>query len=150
VTDDLGIRILWTVDASGVYTAQWEVPLHATRGTHRFVITANRYRLESAPFEVSETDTLRLSSVKTRSGYLSVELLYPQAQSRSATDAPLAWRPARAAGGTVTFSVGTRRVKVKRKRSSAFTVKAPGGGAVSVIGAQDRFGNRAPTGLRLR
>ncbi len=149
VTNDLGIRILWTVDANGVYTAQWEVPLHATRGRHRFVITANRYQLVSAPFQVGETGTLRLNRVKTRSGYVAVELLYPQAQSRSATDAPLAWRPARAGGGSVTFSVAGRRVKITRKRSSAFAVRAPGGGAVSVTAALDRFGNRAPA-LRLR
>jgi neutral ceramidase len=151
VTNDLGLRIIWTVDADGVYTAQWEVPLFATRGTHRFVITANRYRLESAPFQVGETGTLRLRQVGTKAGYVAVELDYPQAVSRSADDAPLAWRPEKAEGGTVTFHLGGRRVTVRRKRSSVFTVKAPSGPvSVAAAGTSDRYGNRPGAGLRLR
>jgi hypothetical protein len=151
VTNDLGLRIIWTVDPDGVYTAQWEVPLFATRGTHRFVITANRYRLESAPFQVRETGSLALRRVSTKAGYLAVELDYPQAVSRSADDAPLAWRPAQAAGGSVTFDVGGRRVTVRRKRSGVFAVKAPRGPvSVAAAGASDRYGNHPGAGLQLR
>jgi hypothetical protein len=151
VTSDLGLRIIWTVDADGVYTAQWEVPLFATRGTHRFVITANRYRLESAPFQVGETDTLSLRQVGTKAGYVAVELDYPQAVSRSADDAPLAWRQEKAGGGAVTFDLGGRRVTVRRKRSPVFVVKATRGPvSVPATGASDRYGNHPGAGLRLR
>jgi neutral ceramidase len=150
-TDDLGLRIIWTVDENGVYTAQWEVPLFATRGTYRFVITANRYRLASAPFPVLGSNKLDLRPVSTRPGYLAVELRYPEAVSRSADDAPLAWRPARVEGGAVTFNLAGRRVTVRRKRSGVFAVKAARGAvSVAAVGALDRYGNHPGGGLRLR
>jgi hypothetical protein len=150
-TDDLGLRVIWTVDADGVYTAQWEVPLFAPLGSYRFVVTANRYRLESAPFAVGESNILRLRQASTTSGYVAVELDYPPAESRSAIDAPLAWRPGSASGGTVIFDVAGRRVKITRKRSPVFAVRA-GAGAVSVAAgaAADRYGNHTAAGLRLR
>jgi len=52
VASDLGLNILWTVDANGLYHAHWEVPLGAAAGRYRFVIPANRYGLKSRPFAV--------------------------------------------------------------------------------------------------
>jgi len=47
VADDLGLDLRWRVDDEGVYVAEWLKP---ASGTHRFVVTARRYRIESAPF----------------------------------------------------------------------------------------------------
>jgi hypothetical protein len=49
-TDDLWLDIVWRVDASGQYTAQWNVPAGTPPGTYRFVVTARRYRLISRAF----------------------------------------------------------------------------------------------------
>ena len=38
-TNDLGMQILWSSDASGDDTARWEVPLTAAPGLYRFLIT---------------------------------------------------------------------------------------------------------------
>jgi hypothetical protein len=56
--DDLGLQILWVVDDKGVYSAEWEVPRDAPAGRYRFVVTANHYRLTSAPFLVTPATTL--------------------------------------------------------------------------------------------
>src|SRR5207244_4688916 len=46
---------------------------HGGRGTYRFVVTANRYRVESAPFRVSPSTALTVRSV----GPNKVTLDYP-------------------------------------------------------------------------
>ncbi|HVE67077.1 MAG TPA: neutral/alkaline non-lysosomal ceramidase N-terminal domain-containing protein, partial [Solirubrobacteraceae bacterium] len=57
--DDLGLNMLWKVDAAGRHLAQWEIPLDASLGTYRFVVTGKRYRLVSGAFEVQRTRALR-------------------------------------------------------------------------------------------
>jgi hypothetical protein len=59
-TDDLGLEIVWQVDDAGVYTAQWQPGVAAPTGRYRFVITANRYKLVSAPFRLSVSTALKL------------------------------------------------------------------------------------------
>jgi neutral ceramidase len=52
VTDDRGLDIVWRTDHRGAYDAAWEVPAEAAPGEHRFVVTANRYRLTSRAFSL--------------------------------------------------------------------------------------------------
>jgi hypothetical protein len=49
-TDDLWLDIVWQLGDTNRYTATWNVPAGTPGGTYRFVITARRYKLESAPF----------------------------------------------------------------------------------------------------
>jgi hypothetical protein len=84
-TDDLGLQVLWRVDSDGVYSAQWEVPRDAVRGSYRFVVTANHYRLVSAPFAVTAATTLSVLGTTVR---------YPDA----VTNVDLTWRPTVADG----------------------------------------------------
>jgi hypothetical protein len=49
-TDDLWIDVVWQIGDGNRYTATWNVPAGTPGGTYRFVITARRYKLESAPF----------------------------------------------------------------------------------------------------
>ena len=55
VADDLGLSIVWTVDDEGRYSMHWQVPKRARPGRHRVVVTANRYRLRSAPLRVDRS-----------------------------------------------------------------------------------------------
>jgi neutral ceramidase len=57
-TDDLGLEMVWQVDDAGVYTAQWQPGIAAPVGSYRFVVTANRYKLVSAPFRVGVSTAL--------------------------------------------------------------------------------------------
>ncbi|MCU1588011.1 MAG: hypothetical protein JWN31_1504 [Frankiales bacterium] len=92
-TDDLGLQVLWRVDANGVYSTEWEVPRDAVRGSYRFVVTANHYRLVSAPFAVTAATTL---SVVGRTVH------YPDA----VTNVDLTWRPALADGARLVSTNG--------------------------------------------
>jgi neutral ceramidase len=148
ITDDLGLEILWTVDDQGNYSAIWDIPRTAPRGTYRLVIRANRYELRSRTFRVLRSEALTLQRAPARAGRVAVRLAFPQA----VRDRDLTWRPPYASGGRVTFQVGSRRVSVRRRRSSVFSVRAPAGAPVSIAPrrARDRAGNVAGTGLRLR
>lgn len=148
VDDDLGLAMLWTVDADGRYAARWEIPRNAPRGTYRLLVTAKRYRLASNRFRVGPSGALKIEQVGAKAGRLAVTLHYPAA----VRDVDLTHRPRYAAGGNVTFRVGNRNVKVKRKRSSFFTIKAPAGTSVSVLAGKgaDRHGNVNAQPLRLR
>jgi neutral ceramidase len=64
VADDLGLQIVWRVDDSGRYTAQWEVPLDAPAGVYDIVVTANHYTLTSAPFMVVPSTGLVLRAAQ--------------------------------------------------------------------------------------
>jgi len=145
--DDLGLAMLWKVDDSGRYDAQWAIPRDAPLGTYRFVITAKRYRIESAPFEVGAAGKLGVVAIAAPAGRLAVELRYPDA----VRDVDLTYRPPRATGGTVVFRVGDRDVAVRRK-GATFSVAAPSGTPVSVPrgAARDRFGNFNGEALTLR
>jgi neutral ceramidase len=84
VDDDLGLRILWTVNGDGVYRATWEPRSDAPLGAHRFLITANHYRLASESFRVRPARGLEVS----REGG-GPRLVYPEAVE----NVDLAWRP---------------------------------------------------------
>ena len=88
VTDDLGLQIVWRVDKDGVYTAQWEVPRDEPIGFHRFVVTANHYRIASPEFTVTKATTLSV---------LGRKVLYPNA----IVERDITYRPFIADGGTI-------------------------------------------------
>jgi neutral ceramidase len=90
VDDDLGLRILWTVDDDARHRAIWEPGVNARLGNHRFLITANRYRLASASFRVRPATDLRVRTSADDEG--RIELVYPD----PVENRDLAWRPERA------------------------------------------------------
>jgi hypothetical protein len=92
VADDLGLQIVWRVDDSGKYTAQWEVPLEVPAGVHDMVVTANHYSLTSEPFTVVPSTRLVLAAAN---GQLHVG--YPAAVE----NADLTARPVSVGGGTI-------------------------------------------------
>ena len=146
--DDLGLAMLWKVDEDGVHEAFWEIPINAPRGTYRFVIRAKLYRLVSSSFRVRRSNALTLAESDAPSPRLAVSLLYPQ----PIRDVDITSRPQAASGGVVRFNVGGREVRVKRRRSGTFEVRAPGGQRVFVAAgkARDRYGNVAGNALELR
>ena len=129
VTDDLGLEILWRVDDAGRYTASWQVPLDATLGRYRFVVTGNRYRLASSPFGVLRSPNLTVRTLSPN----RVALEYPKPDPL--TD--LTNWPAQAVGGQVRAAVGKRTVSVRRVIGTVFSL--PRG--ARVLSARDRFGN---------
>ena len=134
VDSDLGLAILWRVDEDGAYTAYWEVPRGARLGRYRLVVDATRYELTSRPFRVIPSKALVVEPV---SGGGAVRLAYPRAEE----NVDLLARPGSARGGTVTFDVGGRTIRV---RSRGRTFRVPGGGAATIAkgAARDTFGNR--------
>ncbi|HVS28324.1 MAG TPA: neutral/alkaline non-lysosomal ceramidase N-terminal domain-containing protein [Solirubrobacteraceae bacterium] len=154
VTDDLGLQVLWKVDAAGVYTAIWEVPLDAPAGTYEFLITANGYKLESHQFAVSPLAGIALEPFAAGAGSAGVTLSYPpnkevMALAGDGTDITL--HPAAPDGGSVTFLVDGKRQVVDRPSGARFTVTAPAGAHVTVPagGARDRYDNSNPDPLVL-
>jgi hypothetical protein len=136
---DLGLAMLWTVDAQGRHRLLWEIPLDAKAGTYRLVVRAKAYRLVSQSFRVYPR-SLELRQVASGPGRVAVRLVYPQAiENRDLT-----FRPPAARGGRVRFRVGRRTVTARRKRASVFSVRAPTGTPVTVAtgAARDRFGNK--------
>jgi hypothetical protein len=136
--DDLGLLILWRVDEEGRYSAQWQVPLDAPTGAHRFVVTANRYRLESQPFTVAPATNLTARVVGTGRRTALVALDYPPLDDA----ADLVSRPLTASGGRVVAEVAGRRV-VARARRGNIRVPLRGADTLRILAATDRFGNRA-------
>jgi hypothetical protein len=92
VADDLGLQIVWRVDDSGRYTAQWEVPLDIAAGTYDMVVTANHYTLTSSPFTVVPSTALALTSAPAG----QVHAGYPAA----AENVDVTARPESVSGGT--------------------------------------------------
>ncbi len=135
-TDDLGLEILWRVDDDGAYTTEWQVPLAQRRGSYRFVVTANNYRLASRPFVVRPSTALRVDD----KGGNRVRLAYPSVDvALDLTD-----RPAFARGGKIRARTSTGKRLVVRSRSTTF--RLPPGATVPAGAARDRFGNRTGTG----
>jgi neutral ceramidase len=132
VDSDLGLGMLWKVDDQGAYQALWEIPRQLTAGRYRVVVTANRYRLESQPFDVVPASTLTLRRVEG-----GVTLDYPSA----VRDRDLRHRPPSASGGTVQYVESGNTVTVSQERGTVFAVPA----GAEIIAAQDRYGNRALT-----
>jgi neutral ceramidase len=91
VADDLGLQIVWRVDDSGKYTAQWEVPLDVPAGVHDIVVTANHYSLTSEPFTVVPSTRLLLTAASDR-----LHVGYPAAVENVDVTA----RPVSVSGGT--------------------------------------------------
>lgn len=92
--DDLGLQIVWHVDDSGVYTAEWEVPRDAPVGEYRFVVTANHYRIASPEFRVQPATTLSVQGTTVR---------YPDAIE----NVDITYRPA-IADGAVIHATGSK------------------------------------------
>ena len=139
--DDLGLLILWRVDDQGRYSAQWQVPLDAPTGTHRFVVTANRYRLESQPFRVAPATSLTARVIGTRRRTAIVALDYPPLDDA----ADLVSRPLTASGGRVVAEVAEVAGRRVTARARSGYVRVPLGRAATlrILAASDRFGNRA-------
>lgn len=145
VDDDLGLRILWTVSDDGEYRARWEPPPSARLGRHRFLITANRYRLRSRPFALRRSRQLAARVAFARPGRAIIALRYPEAIENE----DLSWRPRRAAvdgaaavdaSGRVTTRVRGRTLLVSGRPGTEVTL---GRGAL-----RDPYGNA--NGNRLR
>jgi neutral ceramidase len=130
--DDLGLELLWRVDGNGRYDVEWQVPIGAAQGTYRFVVTANHYRLESAPFAVAASTALAVHQAAPD----RVTLDYPGVDPM----ADLTSRPAHADGGSVVATVGRRRITVTRRAGERFAL--PAGARIAAGAARDRFGNR--------
>ncbi len=157
VASDLGLRMLWSVDGSGVYTAEWEPSLRQAPGRYRFLVTANRYRIASHAFRLAPA-RLRARRAPSAAGTLAVALRYPRIRVHEEVGDPppdstasLTWRPRRARSGVATFIVGGAPVRVRARRG-LFEVPAPAGASVVLRrgAARDRFGNRNGNRLVLR
>jgi hypothetical protein len=158
VDSDLRLNILWTVDDDGVYSAHWEVPLDAPKGTYRFVVRANRYALTSSTFKVVPSGALTAVPVNAEAGHVAVELRYPAAEARQGLNDPpgdfaadLTFRPAVVPSGIATFVVDGREVRVSEGAGGVFAVPAPAGAKVELNqgAATDEFGNANGNALTL-
>ncbi len=143
--DDLGLQILWTVDSEGRYEARWEAPPWARRGRYRFRITANRYRLDSAPFRLRRLSALEARVDLAGRGTAVVTLRYP----RAVENRDLSWRPARAARGSMRVRVGGRRLLVVG-RKGRFVIRGRPGARVALPAGAARDSYRNTNGNRLR
>jgi len=142
VADDLGLEILWMVDADGHYRARWEVPIGAKAGSYRFQVTAKRYQLTSQAFRVRCGAILS----PTMASLNQLTLSYPAASS---TD-DWTYRPAAASGGRITFRVDGRLVTVRRTSGYRFAIPAGTSVTIPAGGAVDRYGNSNPGVIRVR
>jgi hypothetical protein len=114
------------VDDQGTYSALWEIPVNARKGTYRMVITAKRYRLNSNTFRVRAANSLALRQVRRADGSAAVQLLYP-------APVPLqdfTWRPRVAAtfplrAGAATIRPGSLHDRFGNKNAAALSVVAP-------------------------
>jgi neutral ceramidase len=136
LTNDLGLQILWRVDGSGHYSAQWQVPLSAAAGRYRFVVTANHYRLVSRLFAVRPALSLSLRAIGRRGHKVLVALEYPPIDMV----ADLTTHPARTAGGRIIARKGRKSTVIRRRVTGVFLI--PAGAHIAAGAARDRFGNR--------
>ncbi|HEX8051779.1 MAG TPA: neutral/alkaline non-lysosomal ceramidase N-terminal domain-containing protein [Thermoleophilaceae bacterium] len=146
---DLGLAMLWRVDGEGRHDAFWEIPRYTPTGTYRFTVQGKRYKLTSREFRVEPARSLTVHQVPAPHGYSAVVLEYPEA----IRDVDITTRPKYADGGTVTFRVAGRPVRVTRgKEDVAITVRVSGGQPVFVDpgSARDRHGNANGQGLALK
>jgi hypothetical protein len=138
VADDLGLLIIWRVDDQGRYTSQWQVPINQRPGTYRFVVTANRYGLKSAPFRVSPARSLHVRIVGIAGRKAKIALDYPPVDDAD----DLVSHPQSASGGRVVADVARKRV-VATARRGQITVPLGRAKTLTVLAANDRYGNRA-------
>ncbi len=149
VTDDLGLQIIWVVDDSGGYKAQWEVPLSQPPGTYRFVVTANHFTLTSSPFSVVPSRALIVrEATPPVSGRVGVTLGYPAAVQ----DIDITARPEAALGGSVAFLVDGKTVVVRHRDHGVFSVAIQPNSTVSIAagGAGDLYRNVNDKPVNLR
>ncbi len=143
---DLGLRILWQVDAGGNYRAVWEPALNTPLGSYRFRITANRYRLRSRPFRLLQARSLEAKVVRSNPGRAVVALRNPIAiENRDLT-----WRPAWSKiAGVAVAGRGPVRIAVRQGRA---VVTGPAGAKLTIPpGAiRDQSGNRSRNAVRIR
>lgn len=139
--DDVGMQILWSSDASGGYRAQWEVPLTATPGRYRFLISAKRYILASQPFRVALGAILSPQAAGS-----AVRLAYPQPFLLN----DWTYRPATASGGSITFVADGRRRIVRERTAGVFPIPVGARVSIPAHGAHDRYGNTNPRLIQLR
>jgi hypothetical protein len=150
VDSDLGLAVLWTVD-DGLYRAEWEPPLDQSLGTYRFLITANRYRLPSRPFDLGVSRALTPRRVAAPAGKMAVVLDYPPAKVQEHVGDPppdasasLTYRPPHTRSGVVTFIVNGQPTTVQADANGRFEVSANPGDQVEIPagGGRDEHGNR--------
>jgi hypothetical protein len=154
IADDRGLQIVWDVGDDGTYRARWEVQQDAPAGTYEFLVTANRYRLESARFLVRPSRALTASPIASGSR-VGVALAYPptgEVLAIQGNGKTFTWHPPTPSGGSATFCVGGRRVRVAHGHGASFTVRAPARAAVVLPagGATDRFGNTNAAAVTVR
>jgi neutral ceramidase len=159
VTSDLGLDVLWRVNADGVYRAEWEPTYDHRLGTYRFRITANRYSLTSRRFRLRPSAKLRVRRVSAPAGELAVQLNYPKPTVHEDVGEPppdahasLTARPRQVRKGTVTFLVNGHRRTVQPQAGGVFRVHASRAADVQIPtgAARDRFGNRNGEAKNLR
>jgi hypothetical protein len=144
VDDDLGLRILWTVDGEGRYTARWEAPLTARPGRYRFSIQANRYRLRSDSFRLARSRELEAWRIERSPGRMVVELRYPEAVENE----DLTWRPRVARIRRADVGGRVRKVRIDGRR--LIITGKPGTRVTIERGAlRDAHGNRNGNRLAL-
>ena len=140
VADDLGLEVIWRTDGQGRYSAEWEVPLAAWMGTHRLVVSARRYRLESPAFKVRRSLALRLGSVRVAARRTFLTFRYPDNTWRD----ELTHHPTLVRGGRVKVRRGRTVLNARRRRSATFSLRLPPGRrfVLPPSAVRDRYGNR--------
>ncbi len=118
--NDLGLRILWAVDADGNYRAKWEPALDAPFGRYRFLVTAKRYRLHSATFRLLRSRNLKAKVVDSAPGRAVIALHNPAPVENQ----DLTWRPSVAAIARVALGGAQANVAIVGRR--AVITGAPG------------------------
>ena len=134
--DDLGLRILWTVNEDGAYEALWEAPRNAPLGRYRFKVRANGYRVRSKRFRLRRARDLEAVVIDESPGRTVVELHYPAAVE----NVDLTWRPERARIGSARLG-GADSVRVRGRR---LVVTGDAGENIRIRrgSLRDRAGNR--------
>jgi hypothetical protein len=135
------MQLLWSSDSNGHYRAQWEVPLAATPGRYRFLLTAKRYTLASHPFALAIGALL---TPTTSDG--AVRLAYPQPFLLN----DWTYRPAATSGGSIAFLVDGRRRLVRERIATSFPIPAGASVSIPAGGARDRYGNKNPRSVQIR
>lgn len=149
VASDMGLSMAWRMSSTGVYAAKWEVPFDAPNGTYRLVVTSPSYRLESRPFLVGASPSLKVSKSSVDGTRVTVRVGYADARE----NVDLTARPAGGvARGMITFNTygGGRYVAPVVDGYAKVTV--PGTVAVYVQkgAATDALGNTNPADVRVR
>lgn len=148
IDGDLGLNVRWSVDDEGRHYALWQSSDRTPPGVHRFLVTANRYRLASRPFRVFRRNDLELRVVSFAPSRVVVRLLYPKPVDPLYE--PIVPRPRLAPGRRLIARVGGQR-RVVRARRGTFVIRRSAGETVGLgrKAARDRFGNVNGRGLRV-